>query len=162
MVAMRDSSIEPAVTGEQPRPDTDPERDPMRLEILQVPGCPNVALLEQRLDQALAGHPAPVERAHRVVDDLATAHALGMTGSPTLLVDGVDPSAEPGLAPSVSCRLYRDDDGRAHGAPSVDVLRRVLGVAVPDPALDETGAVTEDADCCVNPGGPVDRQATDQ
>lgn len=64
----------------------------MRLEILQVPGCPNIALLEQRLAQALAGHPVAVERAHRVVDDLATAQALGMTRSPTLLVDGLAPS----------------------------------------------------------------------
>ena len=69
-----------------------------------------------------------VERVHKVVDDAETAAAVGMTGSPTLLVDGVDPFAEPGLAPSISCRLYRDECG-AQGAPSVAVLRHVLNAA---------------------------------
>lgn len=120
----------------------------MRLEILRVPGCPNATLLDQRLDEALADHPAPVERAHRVVEDLEAAAAAGMTGSPTLLVDGVDPFTEPGLAPSVSCRLYRGGDGRAHGAPSVTALRRALGVAESDQDAEELAATKRSGDCC--------------
>jgi hypothetical protein len=100
----------------------------MKLEIVHVPGCPHVALLEQRLDQVLADHPGLVERAYRVVDDLASAEAVGVTGSPTLLVDGVDPFAETGLAPGVSCRLYRDEGGQVHGAPTVEALRHGLGL----------------------------------
>jgi hypothetical protein len=49
-----------------------------------------------------------------------------MHGSPTLLIDGRDPFAQPGAQASVSCRLYRGADGRASGAPSVTELRRVL------------------------------------
>jgi hypothetical protein len=49
-----------------------------------------------------------------------------MTGSPTLLIDGHDPFAEPGSAASLSCRLYRDESGRIVGAPSVAQLRRAL------------------------------------
>lgn len=93
----------------------------MRVEILHVPDCPSVRVLCERLDQALAG--AVVEVAQRVVRDAETAAAVGMTGSPTLLVDGVDPFAEPGVAPSVSCRLYRHEDGHVDGAPSVARLR---------------------------------------
>lgn len=128
----------------------------MRLEILQVPGCPNGALLEQRLRQALADHPEPVEWAPRVVDDLPTATEVGMTGSPTLHVDGIDPFAEPALAPSVSCRLYRDEDGRAHGAPSVAALRHALGLDGghrDDPASPEASARGDD--CCTVPGSPA-------
>lgn len=107
----------------------------MRLEIVHVPDCPNAALLEQRLDQVLAGYPTVVQRERRVVEDLASAAEADMTGSPTLLVDGVDPFAEPGQAPSVSCRLYRGEGGRVQGAPSVAALRRALGMA-------ETGQVS--------------------
>jgi hypothetical protein len=49
-----------------------------------------------------------------------------MHGSPTLLVDGTDPFAAPGEAPSLSCRLYRDAAGRTSGAPTVGALRRAL------------------------------------
>lgn len=98
----------------------------MKLEIVHVPDCPNVAPLEQRLDEALAGSPTPVERSRRVVTDLESAAEAGMTGSPTLLVNGVDPFAEPDAMPSMSCRLYRGDDGWPLAVPSVATLRQVL------------------------------------
>lgn len=53
-----------------------------------------------------------------------------MRGSPTLLVDWVDPFAAPRAPVSLSCRIYRDPDGRASGAPSVAALGRVLAEAV--------------------------------
>jgi hypothetical protein len=49
-----------------------------------------------------------------------------MTGSPTLLLDGMDPFASPGRQPGVSCCLYRDADGRLVQAPSVAQSRGVL------------------------------------
>jgi hypothetical protein len=52
-----------------------------------------------------------------------------MHGSPTLLIDGVDPFAGPDQPPSLSCRLYRDEAGRAGGAPSVQALRQALAAA---------------------------------
>lgn len=64
---------------------------------------------------------------------------LGMTGSPTFLVDGVDPFAVPGAPASVACRLYRRPDGRAEGAPSVADLRRALSPAGSALALDAAG-----------------------
>jgi hypothetical protein len=51
-----------------------------------------------------------------------------MTGSPTLLLDGRDPFARAGQEPAISCRLYRDADGRSGPAPSVAQLRAVLDV----------------------------------
>lgn len=98
----------------------------MKLQILHVPDCPNTSLLITRLEQS--GRPtAGVELS--VVRDEAEAAALGMTGSPTLLVDGVDPFAAPGQSPSMSCRLYLDEDGAVSGAPSVAQLRTVLSGA---------------------------------
>jgi hypothetical protein len=97
----------------------------MRLRVLAVTDCPNVALLDQRLDQVLADR-GDVHVEHLVVDDSDTAAELGMAGSPTLLVDGVDPFAAPGQHSSVSCRLYRNHDGHLDGAPSTARLRAVL------------------------------------
>ena len=97
----------------------------MTLEILQVPGCPGADLLAARLDGLLAGR-ARVTR--RVVASQAEAERLGMTGSPTLLADGADPFARPGLLPAVSCRLYRDEHGRQVRSPSSAQLRAALGL----------------------------------
>ena len=97
----------------------------MTLEILQVPGCPGADLLAARLDGLLAGRPGVTRR---VVVGQAEAERLGMTGSPTLLADGADPFARPGLLPAVSCRLYRDEHGRQIPSPSAAQLRAVLGL----------------------------------
>ncbi|HEY4460001.1 MAG TPA: hypothetical protein VGN81_37160 [Pseudonocardiaceae bacterium] len=99
------------------------------MEILHIPGCPHVELLRQRLTQALAEQAEKVEPIDRVITDLASARTWRMTGSPTLLVDGVDPFAEPGLEPSESCRLYRGEAGDLQGAPTVAALRTALGLA---------------------------------
>ncbi|WP_432008839.1 alkylmercury lyase family protein [Streptomyces bacillaris] len=99
----------------------------MRVEMLIVPDCPNGPVLRERLELVLAGR-TDVELAEHVVGDQAEAERRGMHGSPTLLVDGRDPFAEPDAPAAVSCRLYRGADGRIGGAPSVEELRRVLGV----------------------------------
>ena len=97
----------------------------MHLTILAEPTCPNAPVLEDRLAAVLRGR-AGVLVSHEVVSDEAEAARWGMHGSPTLLIDGVDPFAEPGQRPSMSCRLYCDDKGRTSGAPSVGQLRQAL------------------------------------
>ena len=107
----------------------------MRVVVLAVPGCPNAMLLNERLAQVLDGR-RDVSVTRQVIGDGQEAARQGMHGSPTILVDGRDPFAEPGQSPSVSCRLYRDRDGRADGAPSVSQLREVIG----EPAAAVGGA----------------------
>ena len=97
----------------------------MKLVILQVPDCPNAAVLETRLAPLLADR-SDIVLTRQVVTGQADAERLGMTGSPTLLADGVDPFAAPGQPPSLSCRLYRDEHGRPAPAPSPSQLRAAL------------------------------------
>lgn len=97
----------------------------MELTVLAVPGCPNAPVLEQRLAEALVGRPG-VTVQRRVIADLPEAARWEMHGSPTLLVNGHDPFAAPGAAPAVACRLYRGQDGRLEGAPTVKALCQVL------------------------------------
>jgi hypothetical protein len=97
----------------------------MELTLLTVPACPSAAQFEERLAAALAGHPDVVVQRREIADEREAAEA-GMHGSPTLLIDGVDPFAAPGQPPSLSCQLYRDPTGHAAGAPPLDALRQVL------------------------------------
>lgn len=103
----------------------------MRLEVLHVTDCPNLRPL---LAQLAAATDLPVATREVTNDDEAAR--WGMSGSPTLLIDGIDPfaSADQGAC-GVSCRLYRDEVGRIVPVPSVDQLRDALaeaGQSVPD------------------------------
>jgi len=97
----------------------------MHLTVLVRPDCPNAPVLKDRLAGVLDGR-ADVSVSHEVISDEADASSWGMHGSPTLLIDGVDPFAEPGQLPSLSCRLYRADDGQVSGAPSASQLQQVI------------------------------------
>ena len=70
-----------------------------------------------------------------------------MNGSPTLLIDGIDPFASADqCACGVSCRLYRDQEGRIAPAPSVDQLRDALAEAqqsVPERLAEEPVVATK-------------------
>lgn len=103
-------------------------RDPegMNIEILVVPDCPNTGpaanLLRQVLDD-VGLHDTAFST--RVIADQATAEAAAFTGSPTFLIDGRDPFAEPGRAPGLACRVYKTPEGLA-GLPGPDQLRQAL------------------------------------
>lgn len=100
----------------------------MHVTVLAVPDCPHLPVLDERLAEALDGLPAVTVGSQLIATEDEAARS-GMHGSPTILIDGLDPFAEPGQPTSVSCRLYRDSDGRTGGAPSVSQLRRALSNA---------------------------------
>ena len=97
----------------------------MHLTVLAVPDCPNAPVLNDRLAAVVDGR-AGVSVSHEVICDEGEAARRGMHGSPTLLIDGIDPFAGPGQAPSLSCRLYRDENGLPSGAPSLGQLRQAI------------------------------------
>lgn len=94
----------------------------LRLEVLHVVDCPNLAPMLDRLHEV-----TDLAVMTREVSSTAEATASGMAGSPTLLINGIDPFATPGQRDfGVSCRLYRDEQGRIVPAPSVDHLRDAI------------------------------------
>ena len=100
----------------------------MELTLLTVRGCPHAAAFEERLDRTLADRPGAVLR-RRVVADEREAAEAGMHGSPTLLINGADPFADPGQPAGVSCRLYPDAAGHLAGVPPADALQQALAAA---------------------------------
>lgn len=86
---------------------------------MHAPDCPNRPDVRRNLDEAPARAGVDAEVREREIASPEEAVAAGMSGSPTILVDGVDPFASdaPG---SLACRRYPDAGGG--GAPSVDAL----------------------------------------
>ncbi|OYV58232.1 MAG: hypothetical protein B7Z69_09925 [Actinobacteria bacterium 21-73-9] len=100
------------------------------IAILHTPGCPNVALVRQRLADALARFPGPAPRV--AVEEIASpdeADRRDFHGSPALLVDGIDPFAGPETPAAFACRTYRTETG-VEGAPSVDQIVAALAAGV--------------------------------
>jgi len=99
----------------------------MNVMLLYFDGCPNWFTAKERLIEAvgLRGRTDTVI-AYRRIETSEEAAACGFIGSPTILIDGNDPFAEPGAQASLSCRIYRTPDGLS-GSPSVAQLAEVLG-----------------------------------
>jgi hypothetical protein len=93
----------------------------MDIELLYVPNCPNRETARRRLDTALAKQGLAAVVQEREVASAEDAERYRMHGSHTIRVDGRDPFARPDARPSLSCRLYRSDQG-AFGAPTVAQL----------------------------------------
>jgi hypothetical protein len=94
--------------------------------LLYFDGCPNWQEAETQVRQAM--------RAVGVVEDVLAlrqvetpeqAEQLSFRGSPTVLVNGADPFADPSAPVALACRVYRTDSGPA-GSPSVVELTAVL------------------------------------
>ncbi|MDS1270253.1 hypothetical protein RIF23_08100 [Lipingzhangella sp. LS1_29] len=95
------------------------------LTVLSVPECPTAAILEERLAEVLRDFPGiAVQRV--VVTEQAQAEEWGMHGSPTLLVNGVDPMAPPDTVPSVSCRVCPGEDHDTCPVPTTAQIRTAI------------------------------------
>ena len=92
------------------------------IELLVVPDCPNESRALQALETALeqvAMGPQPVRIT--VITNQDEAQRRGFVGSPTILINGVDPFAVHGATPAVACRVYVTPAGLS-GVPPLDGL----------------------------------------
>ena len=97
----------------------------MDVELLVVPDCPNEVSAYALTQAALIQLDVAASVTTTVITDDEHAQARGFTGSPTFLLNGRDPFAEPGAAVGVACRVYRTPTGLA-GVPSLEELCAVL------------------------------------
>lgn len=106
----------------------------MDVQLLVVEDCTHegaaAALLRRALDD-VGLTVIPFET--QVVSDVEQAAALLFVGSPTFLINGLDPFGEPGGAPALACRLYQTGEGLT-GLPGLEPLRQALKQAAHVPS----------------------------
>ncbi len=98
----------------------------MRVTFLSIDDCPNADLGRRRLAQAIATlglEPSLVT--YTTVHTADEAERLRFRGSPSILINGLDPFADDDTPVGLSCRIYRTERG-VEGAPSVEDLTKAL------------------------------------
>ena len=96
----------------------------MNVTLLYFDDCPNWQDTARDL-RVLAADLGTIVVIHHLVDSPEEAERTGFRGSPSVIVDDVDPFADPDAPVGLSCRLYQTPDGPA-GSPTLDQLRAVL------------------------------------
>ena len=96
----------------------------MDITLQYFDGCPNWKVADERLASLVEGNPGIVVTRH-VVDTVEEAERVGFRGSPSILIDGIDPFARAGDPIGLSCRRYLTPDGYA-GTPTVEQLKTAL------------------------------------
>ena len=98
----------------------------VEITLMYFEGCPGWQIAEANLHAALAALGRPdVSIRRQLIATVEEAERAGFIGSPTVLVDGRDPFAEPGRQPGLACRLYLSAHGMAN-APNVEQLSEAL------------------------------------
>ena len=95
----------------------------MRIELHYFEVCPHCQTADDRLRRVAAARGLTVE--HRLITTPAEAEETQFPGSPTILIDGIDPFSRGDEPVGLSCRLYQTPDGPA-GSPTVTQLEAVL------------------------------------
>jgi hypothetical protein len=108
------------------------------VELLVVPDCPNEsgALSVLRLAFAAVGLTAQAVRT-TVIASHEQAQELGFVGSPTILINGVDPFGVPGQSPAMACRVYATPAGLSGVPPLADIVTAVAAARDRGPVSPE-------------------------
>jgi len=96
----------------------------MEVTLLYFDDCPNWHDADTHL-RALQDEILDLRVTRRIVDTPEEAERTRFRGSPSILIDGVDPFADADAPVGLSCRMYQTPDGPA-GSPTLDQLRKVL------------------------------------
>ncbi|MEE8497699.1 MAG: thioredoxin family protein [Acidimicrobiia bacterium] len=97
----------------------------MDITLQYFDSCPGWKLVEADLE-TLESEGVELTITHQLIETPEAAAEAGFRGSPTVLIDGVDPFADPDAPVGLSCRVYRTDDGFA-GSPTLEQLRTAVG-----------------------------------
>lgn len=100
----------------------------MKVTLQYFDSCPNWKTTDHDIRSLLAEHEIIATVDHQLIDTPQAAVEYGFRGSPTVLIDGTDPFADPDAPVGLSCRIYRTPRGLA-GSPSRDELLEALRAA---------------------------------
>lgn len=97
----------------------------MDIELLVIPECPNDAAAAELIRTAVAHTRVQATITRTIIASQDEAQQRGFTGSPTILLNGVDPFARPDAPVALACRMYSTPDG-PRGIPALRDLRQAL------------------------------------
>ena len=98
----------------------------MEITLLHFDDCPNWETVDRQLDELQSVYEFEVTRIK--VNSIEDAVRLQFRGSPSILIDGVDPFARAEDPVGLSCRIYRTPKG-LQGAPTRHMLETEIGGA---------------------------------
>ena len=99
----------------------------MKITLQYFNGCPNWKEAEANIETLRTeGFDVVVDR--QLIETAEAAEQYGFRGSPTVIIDGVDPFADADAPIGLSCRVYQTKDGYA-GSPTLAQLRAALKAA---------------------------------
>ena len=97
----------------------------MDITLQHFEDCPHWHEADRLLRQALIEESIDAEVTYQAINTQDEAVEHGFKGSPTMLIDGVDPFTTSDAPVGLGCRIYATEDGPA-GSPSLDQIRRAL------------------------------------
>ena len=99
----------------------------MRVTLQYFDGCPGWQTTDGHL-AALRAEGLDLEVAYEKITTPAAAVLAGFRGSPTLLIDGVDPFADAEAAVGLTCRIYLTAEGVAASPTLAEIRKAVTAV----------------------------------
>jgi hypothetical protein len=97
----------------------------IRVTLRHTRGCPHWRRAHDRVLRAISEEGLTVDVELEAVDTAEDAARLNFIGSPTILVDGLDPFGEEDADVGLTCRLFDTPEGLS-GSPTVGQLRDAL------------------------------------
>ena len=97
----------------------------MDITLQHFEACPSWETTDQHLQDLIDQLDLDVEVQYQLIETPEAAVEYGFRGSPTVLIDGVDPFANPDAPIGLSCRVYQTESGFA-GSPTIDQLEQVI------------------------------------
>lgn len=96
----------------------------MRVTLQYFDDCPNWQITAAHLE-TLVNRGLVARIGYELIESHEAAVARGFRGSPTVLVDGVDPFTAANAPVGLACRVYPTADGYA-GSPSLSQLQEAI------------------------------------
>jgi hypothetical protein len=97
----------------------------MEIELLVTPDCPHAPTAADLIKTAVADTRIRATISQTTINSEEQARNRAFTGSPTILLNGVDPFARPDAPVGLVCRLYLTSDG-PRGVPGIRELRQAM------------------------------------
>lgn len=95
----------------------------MRVTLQYFDGCPNWKTTDAHLRRLSTDHEIEVD--YELIDSIEMAEEAQFRGSPTVLIEGVDPFAKEEAPVGLACRIYQTDHGPS-GSPTLSQLQDVI------------------------------------